>query len=542
MANDLRIVMAQLNPVVGDIDGNAEAVLSSTERARDELNADVIVFPELMLTGYPPDDLLLRDDFMDSVERAVERLREAVHGIAVVLGAPVRSAQGLRNAALVFGDGVERGRYFKHHLPTYGVFDDKRYFAPGDEPLVVEIRGCRIGVTVCEDLWHPGPAGAAHEAGAQVLVNINASPFDRHKWQAREAVLRARQAEAPVPLVYVNMSGGHDEVVYDGGSCAYNTDGGLAERAPQFELGLYPVNLFAADGGWQARPGTLAKELEAEASVYEALVWGVRDYIDKNGFPGALIGLSGGMDSALTAAIAVDALGPDRVHTIMMPTRYTSELSHTDATALAENLGVRYDVVAIEDIFEAFRGALGPLFAGRPEDLTEENLQSRARGTLLMAVSNKFGKLVLATGNKSEMAVGYATLYGDMVGGFAPLKDVFKTEVYALARYRNSLGEVIPESVFTKAPTAELRPDQKDSDSLPEYDDLDAILEAYVEKDRSVASIVSEGYDAGDVERVIRMVHKNEYKRRQAPPGVKVTARAFGRDRRYPITSGFGRG
>ncbi|MBA1146229.1 NAD+ synthase [Ectothiorhodospiraceae bacterium WFHF3C12] len=542
MANEIRVVMAQLNPLVGDVEGNAAAVVESAARARDELGGDVVVFPELMLTGYPPDDLLLRDDFMDSVERTLESLRERIHGIAVVLGTPLRSPAGLRNAAVVFADGAEQGRYFKQQLPTYGVFDDKRYFTPGDTSLVVEIRGCRIGVTVCEDLWHPGPAAAAHRAGAELLININASPFDRHKWRAREQVLRARLAEAPVPLVYVNMSGGHDEVVYDGGSCAFNRDGELTVRAPQFELGLYPVTLQAGDGGWRSRAGTIAAELDAEASVYEALVWGVRDYIDKNGFPGALIGLSGGMDSALTAAIAVDALGPDRVHTIMMPTRYTSELSHTDATAVAENLGIRYDVVAIEDIFEAFRGALGPLFEGRPEDITEENLQSRTRGTLLMAVSNKFGKLVLATGNKSEMAVGYATLYGDMVGGFSPLKDVLKTEVYDLARYRNTLGAVIPESIFTKAPTAELRPDQKDSDSLPEYHVLDAIIEAYVEKDQSVASIVSEGYDAGDVERVIRMIHKNEYKRRQAPPGVKVTARAFGRDRRYPITSGFGRG
>jgi len=533
--------MAQLNPLVGDVGGNARSIREAAARARDELHADIVVFPELMLTGYPPDDLLLREDFLDAVESALRELCSEVQGIAVVLGLPLRSGAGLRNAAVVFRDGRELGRYFKQHLPTYGVFDDQRYFAAGRQPCVVDVNGCRLGVTICEDMWHEGPARRACEAGAQALININASPFDRHKWQAREEALRDRLREAPVPLLYVNMSGGHDEVVYDGGSCAFNAGGELAVRAPQFQLGLYPVDLEHSGEVWQPRIGRVEPVLDAEASVYQALVWGVRDYIDKNGFPGALIGLSGGMDSALTAAIAVDALGPERVHTVMMPTRYTSDLSRTDAAAAAEALGIRYDVVAIEEIFESFRHALAPVFEGTREGIAEENLQSRTRGTLLMAVSNKFGKLVMATGNKSELAVGYATLYGDMVGGFAPLKDVFKTEVYALARHRNALDEVIPESIFTKAPSAELRPDQKDSDSLPDYAVLDAILEAYVEKDRSVASIVAEGYDAEVVERVIRMVHKNEYKRRQAPPGVKVTTKAFGRDRRYPITSGFGR-
>lgn len=541
MTEQIRFAMAQINLLVGDVAGNTDAVIESAAQARDGLGAEAVIFPELTLTGYPPDDLLLRADFIRAVEDGVRRIRETVHGITVVVGAPLLGEDGLLNAALVIRDGELLGTYGKHHLPTYGVFDDRRYFTPGDAACVVDVAGCRVGITVCEDAWHPGPVGAAAAAGAGVVVNINASPFDQYKWMARESVLRERIGETGLPILYCNMAGGQDEVVYDGGSCAFDGEADLMVRAPRFRTGLYPVDLACIHGRWEPLEGEIEEDPSDEAVVYEALVWGVRDYIEKNRFPGVVIGLSGGMDSALTACIAVDALGPERVHCVMMPTRYTSDMSRTDAGAVAEALGVRYDTVAIEDIFNGFSGALAPVFRDRPADVTEENLQSRIRGALLMAVSNKLGGLVLATGNKSEMAVGYATLYGDMVGGFSPLKDIFKTEVYRLARYRNELGAVIPENIFTRPPSAELAPDQKDTDSLPDYPVLDAILAAYVEEDASVEEIVAAGHDRDTVARVVRLVHRNEYKRRQAAPGVKVTAKAFGRDRRYPITSGFGR-
>ncbi|PWG62623.1 NAD+ synthase [Sediminicurvatus halobius] len=541
MTEQIRFAMAQINLLVGDVAGNTEAAIAAAESARDDLGAEAVIFPELTLTGYPPDDLLLRADFIRAVEAGIRRIQEGVRGITVIIGAPMLDEEGLLNAALVLRDGELLGTYGKHHLPTYGVFDDRRYFTPGEGACVVEVAGCRVGVTVCEDAWHPGPVAEAAAAGAEVVVNINASPFDQYKWMAREAVLRERIGETGLPILYCNMAGGQDEVVYDGGSCAFDGEADLMVRAPRFRTGLYPVDLARIHGQWQPLEGEIEDDPSDEAVVYEALVWGVRDYIEKNRFPGVVIGLSGGMDSALTACIAVDALGPERVHCVMMPTRYTSDMSRTDAGAVAEALGVRYDTVAIEDIFNGFTAALAPVFSGRPADVTEENLQSRIRGALLMAVSNKLGGLVLATGNKSEMAVGYATLYGDMVGGFSPLKDIFKTEVYRLARYRNELGAVIPENIFTRPPSAELAPDQKDTDSLPDYPELDAILAAYVEEDASIEEIVAAGHDHATVARVVRLVHRNEYKRRQAAPGVKVTAKAFGRDRRYPITSGFGR-
>ncbi|WP_440996228.1 NAD+ synthase [Arhodomonas sp. SL1] len=541
MTDSQRFAMAQLNLLVGDIPGNTEAVARAAERARDELGAGVVVFPELALTGYPPDDLLLRGDFIAAVERGIERLRAEVGGVVLVVGAPRAEGDNLYNSAFVLRDGELLGVYDKHHLPTYGVFDDRRYFDAGDRPCIVDTGGCRLGVTICEDAWHPGPVEEAARAGAEVVVNLNASPFDHRKWLARESVLRERIATARVPVLYCNMAGGQDEVVYDGGSCAFDADGALAMRAPRFETGLYPVDLQRGTDGWRPVDAEVCEDPSEEACVYDALVWGLRDYVEKNGFPGVLVGLSGGMDSALAATIAVDALGPERVECVMMPSRYTSDTSHTDAAALVANLGVRYRDIPIEGIFSAYLEALAPSFEGLAQDVTEENLQSRARGTLLMALSNKFGKLVLATGNKSELAVGYATLYGDMVGGFAPLKDVFKTEAYRLARYRNELSEVIPANIFVKAPTAELREDQKDTDSLPDYEELDAILAAYVEDDAAIAEIVDAGHDEATVRRIVRMVHGNEYKRRQAPPGVKTTTKAFGRDRRYPITSGFGR-
>ena len=541
MSERRRFVMAQLNLLVGDVAGNTQAVIEAAKEARDRLGATLICFPELTLTGYPPDDLLLRQDFIAEVEAGLERIASETQGITVIVGAPRRGEGALYNAAFVLRNGAIEARYAKQELPTYGVFDDLRYFIPGDSPCVVDVDGCRVGVTICEDAWHPGPVAAAAAAGADVVVNLNASPFDQYKGTARESVLRDRIAESALPILYCNMAGGQDEVVYDGGSCAFDGNGDLMVRAPHFDTGLYPVDLARIHDCWTPLEGAIEPDLSSEATVYEALVWGVRDYIEKNRFPGVVIGLSGGIDSALAACIAVDALGPERVHCLMMPTRYTSEMSHTDAGAIAEALGVRYDVVAIESIFNQFTSELAPLFADRAVDVTEENLQSRIRGALLMAVSNKLGGLVLATGNKSEMAVGYATLYGDMVGGFSPLKDIFKTEVYRLARYRNGISPVIPENVLTRAPSAELAPDQKDSDSLPEYPVLDAILAAYVEEDAGIDEIVEAGHDRATVEQVVRLLHRNEYKRRQAAPGVKVTTKAFGRDRRYPITSGFGR-
>ncbi len=541
MNERLRFAMAQLNLLVGDVAGNTDAVIAAATEARDRLGAQLVFFPELTLTGYPPDDLLLRPDFIAAVERGIERIAAETRGITVIVGAPRLDAGHLYNAARVIRDGAVRAHYAKQELPTYGVFDDLRYFTPGAEACVVEVAGCRVGVTICEDAWHAGPVAQAAAAGADLIVNLNASPFDQYKGTARESVLRDRIAETGLPILYCNMAGGQDEVVYDGGSCAFDGNGDLMSRAPNFDTGLYPVDIERIHGHWTPLEGAIEPALSAEAVVYEALVWGVRDYVEKNRFPGVVIGLSGGIDSALVAAIAVDALGAARVHCVMMPTRYTSQMSHTDAGAIAEALGVRYDTVAIESVFNELQAALAPVFGDRPADVTEENLQSRIRGTLLMAVSNKLGGLVLATGNKSEMAVGYATLYGDMVGGFSPLKDIFKTEVYRLARYRNRRGEVIPERVLSRPPSAELAPDQKDTDSLPEYAELDSILAAYVEEDASIEEIVGHGHARGTVERVVRLLHRNEYKRRQAAPGVKVTTKAFGRDRRYPITSGFGR-
>ncbi|MDR9433734.1 MAG: NAD+ synthase [Spiribacter sp.] len=541
MSEPVRFVMAQLNLLVGDVSGNTDAVIAAAIAARDEWSAQAVCFPELTLTGYPPDDLLLRSDFITEVELAIERIAASTRGITLIVGAPVLEAGKLLNSALVIRDGAVLARYDKQQLPTYGVFDDLRYFTPGASPCVIDINGCAVGITICEDAWHEAPVQSAAEAGAELIVNLNASPFDQYKDTARESVLRARINAAGLPILYCNMAGGQDEVVYDGGSCAFDGQGDLMVRAPRFDTGLYPVDVQLINKRWTPLEGEIEPDLSSEAEVYEALVYGVRDYIEKNRFPGVVIGLSGGIDSALTACLAVDALGADRVHCLMMPTRYTSEMSHTDAGAIAEALGLRYDTVAIESVFEPFQGALAPLFQDRPADVTEENLQSRIRGTLLMAVSNKLGGLVLATGNKSEMAVGYATLYGDMVGGFSPLKDIFKTEVYRLAHYRNTLSEVIPENVLTRPPSAELALDQKDTDSLPDYAELDAILAAYVEEDAGIDEIVSAGHDRTVVEKVVKLLHRNEYKRRQAAPGVKVTTKAFGRDRRYPITSGFGR-
>jgi NAD+ synthase (glutamine-hydrolysing) len=539
----LIVAMAQLNTVVGDVDGNVRRVLEQAARARDELGAGLVVFPELTISGYPPEDLLFHGNMRRSVDRALATLAAEITGITAVVGYPEYDGDDLYNAAAVIRDGAIAARYRKQLLPNYGVFDEKRYFESGDEPLVFEVDGVRCGLTICEDVWGPGPARQCQAAGAELILIINGSPFDVDHLSRREAVLRDRARETGLPLLYCNMVGGQDELVFDGGSTVVGADGAVTQRAPLFEESLSPV-AFRRDpaGRIEPVPAAVTPAPALAERVYRALVLGTRDYVDKHRFPGVVLGLSGGIDSALTLAVAVDALGAERVRTVMMPSRYTASISLEDAAEMARRIGVRYDVVSIEPMFDTIRQGLAELFEGRPEDVTEENIQSRCRGIILMAISNKLGLMLLTTGNKSEMAVGYATLYGDMAGGFAPIKDCSKSLVFALARYRNSVSEVIPERIITRPPSAELRADQKDTDSLPPYDVLDPILEAFIEEDCSVDEIVARGYDRAVVGRILGLVKLNEYKRRQAPPGIRISRRAFGRDWRYPITSGFDAG
>ena len=527
--------LAQLNLWVGDVDGNVGKIIAAAAQARDVLGASLVACPELSLIGYPPDDLLLRSALPGVIAEGVARLLAEVRGITLVVGLPEFTAEGLFNAALVLRDGQIIARYRKQQLPNYGVFDERRHFKPGFAPCVFEHEGRKIGLTICEDIWLPQPAAQARDAGATLLININASPWNRGKVAERRAVLEERINETGLPILYVNCVGGQDEVVFDGASKALRADGSLAFSAPLWEEGVFPVQLRSG-----RLEGSVSPVLSEEAEIYQGLVQATRDYINRNGFPGALIGLSGGIDSALVAAIAADALGAERVWGVSMPSRYTLGMSNDDARIEAEALGIRYTVLPIEPAFKTFNETLAETFAGKKPDVTEENLQSRTRGVLLMALSNKFGHVVLTTGNKSEMAVGYATLYGDMCGGFAPIKDVYKTLVYCLARYRNSISPVIPERVIVRPPTAELRENQTDQDSLPPYDILDAVLEAYVEDSRSIAEIVADGFDEATVRRVAALVRRSEYKRRQAPPGPKVTRCAFGRERRYPITAVYG--
>ncbi|EON90688.1 NAD+ synthetase [Marinobacter lipolyticus SM19] len=534
----LCVVMAQLDFLVGDIQGNTQAVIEAAQKAHNEHGADILVFPELCLTGYPPEDLLLRPSLELRVSEALETLRGANLKPAIVIGAPVRQGGLLYNSAVVIEGGEISGRYFKKFPPNYQVFDEKRYFAEGRETLVMPIHGVQVGITVCEDLWSDGPVEDAAAAGAQLILNLNASPYDIDKQASRKALLERKSRENRVSIVYVNLVGGQDELIFDGGSMVFDHSGRLDVEAPQFVEGLFPVE-FLCEHPCQPVSQPLPDEPSLEANVYNALVLGVRDYVNKNGFKSVVLGLSGGIDSAVTLAVAVDALGPERVRAVMMPFRYTSSMSLEDAEAEAVALGVQYDVFSIEPMYDAFMASLEKPFEGTTPDTTEENLQARLRGVLLMSLSNKFGSLVLTTGNKSEMAVGYSTLYGDMAGGFDVLKDVPKTLVFRLARYRNTLSSVIPERVITRPPSAELAPDQKDEDSLPGYDVLDQILNLYVERDFSADAIVAEGFDRTDVERVIRLVDINEYKRRQAPIGVRITERGFGKDRRYPITNGW---
>jgi NAD+ synthase (glutamine-hydrolysing) len=540
LASPLRIALAQADLLVGDIDGNARRVVALAREARDELGAQLVLFPELTLTSYPPEDLLLRPGLYPRVERALVTIAREAAGIDLLVGYPHRAGEGVYyNACAVLREGHVAARYFKQSLPNYSVFDEKRYFREGREPCVVTLGGLACGVTICEDIWVDGPVRQAVAAGARVILNLNASPYHVGKEAEREAVVAGQAREHGVPVVYLNLVGGQDELVFDGASFAVDPNGAVRFRAPAFAEGLHVVEVEPGAPA-RLRPGPLAPALSSEESVYRALTTGIRDYVRKNGFNGVVVGLSGGIDSALTLALAADALGPEEVEAVLMPSRYTAPMSIDDARAQAEALGVRHHVVPIEGPFQAFLDALAESFAGTAPDTTEENIQARCRGVILMAFSNKLGRLVLTTGNKSEMAVGYATLYGDMAGGFAPLKDVPKMTVYRLAEWRNRRAPVIPRRVIDRPPSAELRPDQRDEDSLPPYPVLDAILELYVERDRCAEDIAAAGFDPATVERVVQMVNRNEYKRRQAAPGVRISRRAFGRDRRYPITSGYG--
>jgi NAD+ synthase (glutamine-hydrolysing) len=534
----VKVGLAQINTRVGAIDANTDKVLDYAERAR-AAGCDVVLYPELTVCGYPPEDLLFHRGLRSRVEAAFEKVRDRVRGVAVYLGYPEYEGDAIYNSAALIRDGVVLANHRKIALPNYAVFDEKRYFQPGHAASVVDLEGIKLGLLICEDVWLPEPARAPARAGAEALLVINGSPFHRTQQQAREQVLAQRAQESSLPLIYVNMVGGQDELVFDGGSVVVDARGEVRFRAPLFEEGLYSFELERSAAGLVPREAVPAPVPPRVERVYRALVLGTRDYVDKNGFAGVVLGLSGGIDSALTLTIAVDALGADRVQAVMMPSRYTSAMSREGAEEQARALGVRYDVLSIEPMFDATLGVLSEVFAGLSADATEENIQARCRGMLLMAISNKTGRMVLTTGNKSEMAVGYATLYGDMAGGFAPLKDCSKTLVYELASYRNGISPVIPVRVITRAPTAELRANQQDSDSLPPYDVLDAILEAFIENDYSVDQIVELGFERATVVRVLQMVKRAEYKRRQAPPGVRVSSRAFGRDWRYPITSGY---
>ncbi|HEX8963701.1 MAG TPA: NAD+ synthase [Rhodocyclaceae bacterium] len=537
--SSLKIAIGQINCVVGDLAGNADRILDAAVQAK-ALGADLLVTPELALCGYPPEDLLLRPDFYRACRRELEGLAADVP-LPVIVGHPEERDGNRHNAASLLRGGVVEATYRKHRLPNYEVFDEERYFVADVDPCVVELNGLKVGINICADVWEAPAAEAARDAGAQLLIALNASPFHMNKQQHRYEVLRDRVRDTGMPIVYANMVGGQDELVFDGASFAIDAAGRITHQLRPFveAIGLVEIR----DG--RVVPGEVAPAMPIEAEVYEVLKLGVRDYLGKNGFPGAIIGLSGGIDSALTLCVAVDALGADRVRAVMMPSPYTAQMSLDDSRAMVQRLGVRYDEIAIQPAMKTYETMLEPLFADLPPtawaDTTPENIQARIRGMVLMALSNRTGRIVLTTGNKSEMAVGYATLYGDMAGGFAVIKDVFKTLVYRVSRYRNSLcrpgEEVIPENIITRAPSAELKPGQTDQDSLPPYDVLDAIIEAYMERDQSPREIVAMGYSDADVRHVVGMLKRNEYKRRQAPVGIRISQRGFGKDWRYPITS-----
>jgi NAD+ synthase len=549
MTDQFRIALAQANPLMGDIVGNLrKARAMRVEAAR--AGADLILFPELYIVGYPPEDLVLKPALQDEAREATEALARdtADGGPAVLVGAPWMNGGKLYNACLYLDEGKVAGHTFKRDLPNYGVFDEKRVFAVGPMPGPFNIRGLRIGVPVCEDIWTPYIVECLSETGGEILLVPNGSPFEAGKEDVRLNLIVSRVKESGLPLIYLNQVGGQDELVFDGASLVCNADASLAHALPAWEEALVITEWTRTTDGWVCAKGECAAEEDRETSAYHAMMLGLRDYVNKNRFPGVVLGLSGGIDSALSAAVAVDALGPERVRCVMLPSQYTSRESLDDAAEVAKLLGCKYETVPIEPAVESFTHSLENTFAGRAVDTTEENIQSRIRGLILMAISNKFGPMLLTTGNKSEMSVGYATLYGDMCGGFNVLKDVYKTEVFRLARWRNAnfprdalgpKGRVMPENVITRPPSAELRADQKDEDSLPPYEILDGILEALVEGELSFAQVVAKGYDPAVVKRIEQLLYTSEYKRRQAPPGVKITRKNFGRDRRYPITNAF---
>jgi NAD+ synthase len=535
--NTLSIGLAQLNPTVGAVSQN---LAKAREAMAQFAGADIVLFPELYISGYPPEDLVLRRSFVAACKTACEELaKEFAAGPAILMGLPWREGELLHNSVALLKDGrIETVRH-KFDLPNYGVFDEKRVFQPGPAPGPISLKGVRLGLPICEDIWTEETCETLAETGAEILLSPNGSPFERNKDDVRLNLAVARVTETGLPLVYLNQIGGQDELVFDGASFVLNADRSLALQMPMFEEACALTHWTRGANGWMMTKGDIAHLPEREEETWKACVLGLRDYVLKNRFPGVVLGMSGGIDSAVVAAMAVDALGPDKVHCVMLPYAYTSQDSLADAKDCANRLSVRYDVVPIKEPVEGFIASLGPMFAGRKSNVTEENLQSRSRGVVPMAISNKFGSMVLTTGNKSEMSVGYATLYGDMNGGFNPIKDVYKTEVYRLAAWRNTVSDVIPERIITKAPTAELRENQKDQDSLPPYDVLDDILDGLVEREQSVAEITARGHNVALVKKIQHMLYIAEYKRRQAAPGVKITRRNFGRDRRYPITNGF---
>lgn len=539
MKNKISIVLAQLDLAVGDISGNTKLIIDSCEKAKNQHNADLIIFPELSISGYPPEDLLLHSGFKRRINDALNSIKEEVAGISALIGFPDYSDDSIYNACVVFRDKEEIVKYRKEALPNYSVFDEKRYFTSDEQPCVFELKGKKIGINICEDIWHKSAAMKAKESGAEIIIVINGSPYEKDGQSKRENIVKQRALQTDVPIVYLNMIGGQDELVFDGASFVMSKNGEIKYRATSFEESMDLFEFELINDECAPIKSNISSKLSVEESVYKALVRGTKDYIEKHNFSGVVMGLSGGIDSALTLSIACDAIGSDKVRAVMMPYLFTSAMSLEDAQCQADTLNIKYDILPISSLYDSTVDLLQPIFLNSEKDSTEENIQSRARGLLLMAISNKTGSMLLTTGNKSEMAVGYATLYGDMAGGFAPIKDCTKTMVKKLAKYRNTISEVIPNRVIEREPSAELRENQHDSDSLPAYDLLDPILEAFIEEDLSVEEIVERGFERETVTSILEMVKRNEYKRRQAPPGVRISNRAFGRDWRYPITSGY---
>ena len=539
MKNKISIVLAQLDLAVGDISGNTKLIIDSCEKAKNQHNADLIIFPELSISGYPPEDLLLHSGFKRRIKNALNIIKEEVAGISALIGFPDYSDDSIYNACAVFRDKEEIVKYRKEALPNYSVFDEKRYFTSDEQPTVFELKGKKIGINICEDIWHKSAAMKVKELGAEIIIVINGSPFEKDGQSKRENIVKQRALQTDLPIVYLNMIGGQDELVFDGSSFIMRKNGEIKYRATSFEESMDLFEFELINNECVPIKSNISSKLRVEESVYKALVRGTKDYIEKHKFSGVVMGLSGGIDSALTLSIACDAIGSDKVRAVMMPYLFTSAMSLEDAQSQADILNIKYDILPISSLYDSTTDLLQPIFLNSENDSTEENIQSRARGLLLMAISNKTGLMLLTTGNKSEMAVGYATLYGDMAGGFAPIKDCTKTMVKKLAKYRNTISEVIPNRVIEREPSAELRENQHDSDSLPPYDVLDPILEAFIEEDLSVEEIVKRGFERETVTSILEMVKRNEYKRRQAPPGVRISNRAFGRDWRYPITSGY---